>query len=92
MTWQMLVVVAQIALGGAMVVSGFRVAAAYWLAGRDAAQKAALERREGRPLVHRERTVALAVLAILSGVVLLATAEKTAEMLADRPPAEAQGG
>ena len=91
MTWQMLVVVAQIGLGGAMVVSGFRVAAAYWLARRDAAQKAALERREGRPLVHRERTVALAVLAIFTGVVLLATAETTAEMLADRPPA-ATGG
>lgn len=84
MSWQMLLIVAQLGVGGGFVIGGLRLAAVHWLANRNRTYSDQLDRRFGRPLPRGSRPVLLGLLLLLVGAAMLATIDMTAGAL--RPP------
>jgi hypothetical protein len=81
MDWPVIAMIAQLSLGGGLVVGGLRYGINYWLSSRDPAFKMEFEKRLGRPVRQVGRNIAIAVLLVLVGAVLLLTARSIAEML-----------
>lgn len=84
MPWQMLVIVLQLAGGGAMVMIGLRFALQYLVAYNDPGHAERLSKRTGRPVGRSLRPVFLGLAAVAIGAILMATTNMTAEAL--RPP------
>jgi hypothetical protein len=84
MSWQILVIAAQIGIGGGLVLGGLRRAAHYWLAHRDKNHAEYLAKKLGEPKATSLRPAGIGVLMALAGALLLATTDMTVEML--RPP------
>ena len=84
MPWQMLVIVAQLGVGGGLVLAGLRLALMHWLGRRDEAYSDYLAKRLGKRPSRGLRPVLLGILLMLAGVAMMATVDMTAEAL--RPP------
>lgn len=81
MAWQMYVLVAQLVLGGGLVVFGARMAAHYWLAYTNKDHAERLAKALGKPAPHSLRPVVAGIALMLIGGLLLATTDMTAGML-----------
>ncbi|MFH1795434.1 MAG: hypothetical protein ABIK36_08105 [Pseudomonadota bacterium] len=79
MSWQMIVLVGQLALGGGLVVYGARQVAHYWLATRDKGHAEQLERAMGK--AQPGRKIAAGIVMALAGGLMLATSEWMTEAL-----------
>ena len=84
MPWQMLVIVAQLSGGGALVLIGVRLAAQYLVAYNNKDHAERLAKATGKPAGHSLRPVFIGVAMMIAGAVLMATVDMTAEAL--RPP------
>jgi hypothetical protein len=86
MSWQMLVLVAQLGMGGGLVLGGLRRAAHYWLAYRNKDHAEYIAKRLGEPPVASMGPAMKGILMALVGAVMLLTVDMTAEMLAPPQP------
>ena len=66
MPWQMLVIVAQLGVGGGLVLGGLRRAVHYWLAYHNKDHAERLAKRTGQPAGHSLRPAFLGLAMMLS--------------------------
>lgn len=83
--WQMLVIIAQMSLGMALLLLGLRFAAQFLVAVRVPRHRERIEERTGRPLKNPGAKLALSLAAAAIGGILLATIDRTADSLPHRP-------
>jgi len=86
MSWQMLVLVAQLGVGGGLVLGGLRRAAHYWLAYRNKDHAEYIAKRLGEPKVTSMGPAMKGILMALVGAMMLMTVDMTADMLAPPQP------
>jgi hypothetical protein len=81
MTWQLIVIVVQISVGGAFVVSGVKIALHHIVAAHDKGHAERLSKALGRRVGHSAQPIVLALLLALVGGVMLATATRVADAI-----------
>ena len=86
MSWQMLVIVAQLGAGGGLVLGGLRRAAHYWLAYHNKDHAEYIAKKLGEPKASSLRPAAMGLLMALIGALLLATTDWTIGMIAPPQP------